>query len=125
MDVALWVLQVLLALAFLAVGVSHAFAYERGIRQPRMGWLQAVGRDNMRIIGILEILGAIGVVAPAATGILPWLTPIAAAMLGLLMVFAAIFHLRRSGEMSNVAVNVVLGVIAFAVAIGRSFIEPL
>ncbi len=56
---------------------------------------------------------------PGATGILPWLTPLAAAMLALLMVFAIAFHARRPGEAQNIMLNVVLGVLSLAVAWGR------
>ena len=55
--------------------------------------MTAVGRDRMRIIGVLEVLGAIGLILPALTGILPWLVPTAAAALAVLMVLAAVFHL--------------------------------
>lgn len=121
----LWIGQIVLALAFLAVGYGHAFDYDRGVARPRMGWMAAVGRDNMRIIGFLEILGAIGLVVPAATGILPWLTPAAAAALAVLMLFAAVLHARRPGEVPNIVINAVLGVIAALVAYGRFVVAPL
>jgi len=57
-DLVLWVLQALLALAFLGAGVNHVVGYERMAAQPRMNWVTAVGRDRMRIIGLLEVLGA-------------------------------------------------------------------
>lgn len=123
-NLVLWILQVLLALAFLGAGVNHVVGYERMESQPRMSWVTAVGRDRLRIIGVLEVLGAIGVVLPAITGVLPWLVPIAAGALALLMGFAAIFHLRRPGEAQNVTVNVALGLLALAVAIGRYVIAP-
>lgn len=121
----LWIGQVLLALAFAAFGIYHAFGYERMRADPRTAWVAAVGRQNMRIIAILEFLGAIGLIVPAATGILPWLTPLAAALLALLMLFAILFHARRSGETPNIAFNAILGVLALAVAYGRFIIEPL
>jgi uncharacterized membrane protein YphA (DoxX/SURF4 family) len=123
-DVVLWVLQVLLALAFLAAGIGHILNYDRMATQPGMAWVTAVGRDRLRIIGVLEVLGAIGVVLPALTGILPWLVPTAAAALAVLMVAAAVFHLRRPGEGRNIAVNSVLGLLALVVAIGRFAIIP-
>ena len=90
-----------------------------------MTWLADVGRDRMRIIGTLELLGAIGLVVPAASGILPWLTPVAASCLAILMVLAAAFHLRRPGEGQNIVLNAILGAIALAVAYGRQVVEPL
>jgi uncharacterized membrane protein YphA (DoxX/SURF4 family) len=124
-NVALWILQALLALAFLGAGAGHILKYDRMATQPRMSWVTSVGRDRLRIIGVLEVLGAIGVVLPAVTGVLPWLVPVAAAFLALLMAIAVVFHARRPGETSNMVFNLVLGVLALCVAIGRSVISPL
>ena len=124
MDLALWIIQVVLALAFLVWGSAHVFRFESLAASPRSSWVGAVGQANLRVIGVLEILGAIGLVLPAATGILPWLTPLAAAMLALLMVFAIAFHARRPGEAQNIVLNVVLGVMSLAVAWGRFVVEP-
>jgi uncharacterized membrane protein YphA (DoxX/SURF4 family) len=124
MDLALWIIQVVLALAFLAFGGVHIFRFDALAAGPRTGWVRAVGKANLRVIGVLEMLGAIGLVLPAATGILPSLTPLAAAMLALLMVFAIAFHARRAGEGQNIALNVVLGVLSLAVAWGRFVVEP-
>jgi DoxX-like family len=123
-EVFLWVLQVLLALVFLGIGYSHALSFDRMAAQPRTIWMLAVGQERMRIIGILEILGAIGLILPALTGILPWLTPLAASALALLMIFAIAFHLRRPGERANIAFNVALGIVALMIAVGRLIIEP-
>ena len=120
----LWVGQVVLALAFLTVGFGHAFSFDATRARPRMDWMSAVGRSNMRAIGLLEILGAIGLIVPAATGILPWLTPVAAALLAVLMVLAAVFHLRRRGEAPNAFFNFVLVVLASLVAYGRFVVAP-
>jgi uncharacterized membrane protein YphA (DoxX/SURF4 family) len=124
LDLALWVIQVVLALAFLAFGGSHVFRFDFLAAGPRSGWVRAVGKANLRAIGVLEILGAIGLVVPAATETLPSLTSIAAAMLALLMVFAIAFHSRRPGEAQNIVLNVVLGVLSLAVAWGRFVVEP-
>lgn len=124
MTFALWFLQSLLAGAFLVVGYGHAFTFDRLAAQPRTAWVTAIGHQQMRAIGILEMLGAIGLILPAATGILPWLTPLAASAFVLLMVFAIVFHARRPGEGPNIVFNVVLLVLALAVAIGRFVVEP-
>ena len=121
----LWVGQGLLALAFLSVGYAHSIGYDRTVTRPRMGWLAAVGRSRMRVIGSLEILGAVGLILPAATGILPWLTPTAAVCIVLLMVFAAVFHARRPGEGLNIVNNAFLGIVAALVAYGRFVVAPI
>ncbi len=121
----LWILQVLLALGILASSYGHTLGFDRAGARPGMGWLNDVGRDRMRIIGVLEILGAIGLVLPAATGILPWLTPLAALALAILMAFAAIYHLRRPDEGRSVVLNMILGALALVIAYGRSVVAPL
>jgi uncharacterized membrane protein len=117
-----WLLQALLALAFAASGFGHATT--RGEPRKGMEWTAAVPRPMLQTIGVLEILGAIGLILPAATGILPILTPIAASAFALLMLCAAIFHVHR-GETSNAIGNLVLGLLAFAVAYGRFVLFPL
>ncbi len=120
----LWAGQFLLALAFLAAGYGHSLGFEASSARPGMGWMSAVGRDRMRIIGGLEILGAIGLILPAATGILPWLTPVAAMALAVVMALAAVLHARRAGEGRNIVVNLILGVIAALIAYGRFVVSP-
>ena len=120
----LWIAQVLLALSFLAAGGGHVFGFEGMAARPGMGWLRAVGPTGMRVIGTLEILGGVGLIVPAAVHVLPWLTPTAAAALAILMVLAAVFHARRPDETRSVATNLVLGVIAAAVAYGRFVVAP-
>ena len=120
----LWIGQILLALAFLGVGYTHTLGFDQASTRPGMTWLAAVGRDRMRIIGILEILGAVGLILPAATGILPWLTPTAASALEVLMVLAIVLHARRPGEGRNIVLNAILGVIAALAAYGRFVVAP-
>ena len=124
MDIVLWVAQALLALGFLAAGYAHAFRFDQFSANPRTAWAADVGRSGMRVIGLLEIAGAIGVVLPALTGILPWLTPVAAAGLTLVMLSAAIFHARRR-EFSGIVTNAVLGAVALFVPWGRFVAAPV
>lgn len=123
MNIVLWVVQILLALAFGMAGIMK-------VTQPidkletRMGWVKSVGPGGVRLIGTLEILGAIGLILPALTGILPWLTPIAASCLALTMIGAMITHGRR-GEYSQIGINVVLLLLTLFVAYGRFVIIPI
>jgi hypothetical protein len=70
------------------------------------------------------MLGAIGLILPALTGILPWLTPLAGAALALVMLLAGFFHAARR-EYSGIAVNLVLLALAAFIAYGRLAIAPL
>jgi uncharacterized membrane protein YphA (DoxX/SURF4 family) len=122
MNIALWVVQVLVGLAFLIAGWTKAFQYQRARQQ--MAWVPHVPRDLTRFIGAAEILGGIGLVVPAATHILPWLTPLAAAGLAVIMVLAIAFHASR-GEWRALPASVSLGLLALVVVAGRVFLQPL
>jgi VIT1/CCC1 family predicted Fe2+/Mn2+ transporter len=82
------------------------------------GWAQDYSQSSIRLIGLAEILGAIGLVLPAVVHIAPILVPLAAVGLVLVMVGAAVVHARRNEPM-NVGVNLVLIALAIFVAWGR------
>jgi uncharacterized membrane protein YphA (DoxX/SURF4 family) len=117
MGIALWVAQVLLAAAFLVSGATKLSQPKEKLAK-NMAWVEDFSQGTVRIIGALEVVGAIGLVLPALTGILPWLTPIAALGLVLTMIGAALTHLRRT-EYGNIAMNAVLLVLAAFVVYGR------
>src|SRR5882757_29369 len=83
----LWGLQGLLALVFLVTGIRKLIRTDAQTRAEP--WVREIPVPVVRVIGVLEILGALGVVLPALTGILLWLTPLAAVGLMCLMVGAA------------------------------------
>ncbi|MCI0393448.1 MAG: DoxX family protein [Chloroflexi bacterium] len=124
MNVVLWIVQVLVGLAFVAAGYTHGFRAEQMRSQQGMQWIAAVPRGLLNFIALSEILGGIGVIVPALTGILPWLTPLAAAGLALIMLLAAGFHLMRR-EYPNIVFNLILLALAAFVAYGRFVIQPL
>ena len=71
-------------------GVMKAFQYERAkARSPVMS------RGLVTFIGGSELLGGLGLLLPALTHILPWLTPLAAVGLAVIMLLATLFHIRR------------------------------
>jgi uncharacterized membrane protein YphA (DoxX/SURF4 family) len=113
---------VLVAAAFLVSGATK-------LSQPKeklvknMAWVEDFSQQTVRLIGAVEVLGAIGIVVPALTGILPWLTPLAALGLVLTMIGAALTHLRRT-EYGSIAMNAVLLVLAAFVVYGRFFVLP-
>jgi len=117
----LWVLQVLTAVAFGGHGLLMLFGFQRMAQ--RVPWVRALPAPFVRLLGLLEVLGAIGVVVPAATGVLPSLTVAAAGGLVAMMLLAMLFHVTRR-EWPNIGLNFVLGALAFVVAYGRLVIEP-
>ena len=96
-NVIAWILQGLLALVFVFHFVLYVISPEALTRSMRAQgrWPPAIPGWFRRFIGIAELLGAIGLVGPAATRILPWLTPVAAACLAFVTVSASVYHARR------------------------------
>ena len=87
-------------------------------------WVGRVPSWSPKAIGVLEVAGAVGLVGPAATGIVPVLTPAAAAGLALTMAGASLLHIRL-GEYSQIVVPLVLLVLCLFVAYGRLRSDPL
>jgi hypothetical protein len=82
-----------------------------------MPWVDDFSQGTVRLIGALELLGAMGVVVPRATGVLPRLAPLAAGGLAMVMVGGFATHLRRR-EYLRSGSNVVLFALAASVALG-------
>lgn len=97
MNIVAWILQVLLALVFAFHFVVYTFAPEVLTRPMRAqgAWPPAIPDGLRRFIGIAELAGALGLILPAVTHILPWLTILAALCLALVTILASIYHLRR------------------------------
>ncbi len=118
MNVVLWIIAGLLAAAFGAAGLMKLTAPKEKLAASGMGWTEDYSAGQVKTIGTLEVLGAIGLILPAALGIAEVLTPLAAVGLALTMVGAAVVHAKR-GERQMIPVNVVLGGLAIFVAVMR------
>lgn len=123
MNTALWIVQILLALVFIGSGLSKLVQpYEKLAAQ--MAYVNDFTPSVMRAIGTVEVLGALGVILPTLTGILPWLSSLAAAGLAINMGGAMATHLRRK-EYPMMIVNLVLIGLAMFVVYGRLAVAPL
>lgn len=118
MNIALWIVASVLALAFLAAGLMKIVQPREKLAASGMGWAGDFSAGAVKAIGVAEVLGALGLVLPALTGVATVLVPIAAIGLAVVMAGAVVVHLKR-GEKQMVPVNVVLGALALFVAIGR------
>lgn len=119
----LWVAQCVAAAAFLAAGGMKLSAPIETL-QAQMPWVEGALGGSVRFIGAVEVLGAIGLTVPAATRVMPKLTPLAAVGLGTVMLLAAVTHLSR-GEAPMVAINGLLGGLAAFIAWGRFRKAPI
>jgi putative oxidoreductase len=120
MNIVLWILQILLALAFLAHGLLFLtpppeIAAQMNATLPR--WFQL-------FLGVAEVLAAVGLTLPGLTRIQPWLVAWAAAGIMFVTVSATVFHLVR-GEFSSAATTFVLLALATYVAYMRHKVLPI
>ncbi|WP_030264948.1 DoxX family protein [Streptomyces sp. NRRL B-24484] len=118
MNTALWIIAILLAAAFVAAGAMKTAQPREKLVAAGMAWAGDWPAGAVKAIGAAEVLGGLGLVLPAALGVAPVLTAWAALGLALTMVGAAAVHARRK-EYPGIAVNLVLLVLAAAVAWGR------
>ena len=78
MNNALWIVAGLLAFVFVMAGFMKVSQPKETLKEKGMGFVDDFSAGQVRLIGILEVLGAVGLILPALTGILPILTPLAA-----------------------------------------------
>lgn len=123
MNIALWVVQGLLALVFLMSGSMKAFTPLATMRK-KMTWANDFPAAFVRFLGVAELLGAIGLIAPAITGIQSWLTVAAAIGFVVVMVSAFVFHTSRR-EFQTIGIPLVLMLLAVFVVLGRGVLAPL
>jgi uncharacterized membrane protein YphA (DoxX/SURF4 family) len=117
MNVALWIIQGILSIMFLMAGGMKLFAYKKYKESTeKSGHGPGISRGLTTFIGICEVAGGLGLILPMATGVAPSLATLAALGLGIIMVLATIYHLRRK-EPAFVPIGLL--VLAALVVVGR------
>ena len=115
MNIALWIAQGFVALVFFVAGTLKMVMPKERLAE-KMHWAATWPPGRIKLLGLAEVAGAIGLVLPAALHIAPVLMPIAAVCLALLMLGAAQTH-RRLHE--SLGPTLVLGLVCVAIAAGR------
>jgi DoxX-like protein len=113
-EIAYWIVAALLAVFYLYAG-GRKVAQSKEQLQPMMGWVDRVPMPLVRAIGVLEVLGAAGLILPPLTGIAPGLAIAAAIGLVLIQIGGIAVHLSR-GEARVIGLNIGLLVAAGAAA---------
>lgn len=122
MNIALWIGAGLLALAFLAAGGGKLITPKGKLFEKGMTYVEDLSAGQIKAIGAVEVLGAVGLIVPAFVDGLEWLVPTAATGLVLVMIGAILTHVRRR---ETFVPALVLGLLAAVVAVGRFWIAPL
>jgi hypothetical protein len=121
MNVALWIVAGVLAVVFLTSSISKLFVPKEklaGTMGSLSQWVEDFSPGALKAIGVVEFLGAVGLILPAVLNIAPVLVPVAACGAVLLFAGAAITRLRR-GERATIAGDLIYLALAAFVASGR------
>ena len=117
MNTILWIAQGLLAAMYLMAGIMKTFQTARAKEQ--MSWAKERSDEFVRFVGISELLGALGLILPLVTGIMPWLTVLAAIGLTLVQLLAIFTEHLPKKEYKVIPVNIILVALAIFIVIGR------
>ncbi|WP_223691925.1 DoxX family protein [Leifsonia poae] len=117
MAIAVWIVSGILAALYLAAGLMKSLRPKAALA-PSLPWVDDYSAASVKAIGIVEVLGAIGLILPWLTGIAAMLTPIAASGFVIVQVLAIVVHMRRH-ENKSLPLNIILLLAALFVAIAR------
>lgn len=117
MNIALWIVQALLVVMYGMAGTMKTFQTAK--TKGQMPWAKNRSDRFVRFVGISELLGALGLVVPLVSGLLPWLTPLAAIGLASIQLLAIFTEHLLKKEYNIIPINVILLALAVFVVIGR------
>ncbi len=124
-QIGFWAAQVLLALFYGFIGFMKVTTAPAVLSTMGVAWAADVPLWLLRFIGVAELAGAVGLILPALTRILPVLTPLAATGLATLQILAIVFHATRGETAMTLPLNIVLLVLALFVMWGRFRKAPI
>lgn len=117
MNIALWVAQILLAALYGMAGIMKTFQTAKAKEQ--LPWAKNRSDGFVRFVGTSELLGALGLVLPLVTGVLPWLAILAAIGLMLIQLLAVFTEHLPKREFNVIPINIVLIAVSVFIVLGR------
>jgi len=122
MNIIIWIIQGLLSIAFLMAGFMKMTMPKEKLKEKIGGWVDEFKASNLKLIGLVEVLAAFGLILPMILNFFPVLTPIAACGLVFTMIGAAQTHWKRK---ESIITNVALILLSLFVIIGRFYLVPV
>ena len=116
MNIALWIVQGIVAVVFLMAGTMKIFQIEKA--RESLKWTEGRSDGYIRFIGIVELLGALGFILPLVTGIMPWLTVLSAIGLAAIQVLALFTEHLPKKEYNYIPINTILFALSAFIAFG-------
>lgn len=117
LNISLWIVQAILALSLIWAATMKLIQPVEQLAN-RWPWVAQVPNELVKFTGVIDLLGALGLILPGLVHIQPKLTYLAAGCIVILMLVASIFHISR-GEGSQIGVNIVFALLALFVVWGR------
>ncbi|WP_402842916.1 DoxX family protein [Microbacterium sp. GXS0129] len=117
MIIALWAVNALLTLAFLGAGVNKLVKSKDALVASGMAWAKGFPPASLKAIGAAEVVGALGLILPLATGVAPILSPTAATCLAVIMLGAIVVHLRHRDALKVTLPSAVLAAFSIVSAV--------
>ena len=127
MNFILWILQLLLSFVFLLGGTMMVMNSKDELKKKagkRMAWVDSMSLGKVRAVGVLELLIGLGLILPHLTGILAWLTPLAAFGYVCTTISAAVLHASRGDGRRAIMTPLVFMLFAAFDAYGRLVLVP-
>jgi DoxX-like family len=123
MNFALWAIQIILAIKLITVSYTHGFRQSQPTMQAAIQKMGKLSQPLLVIIAICTFIGTLGLILPGVLGLSPWITPVMAVILSIMLLFSIFFHVRYR-EKPKIFVSVVLFAFAALVAYGRWALVP-
>jgi len=123
MNIALWIIQILLAFVFIYQGWMMWFLPPQARQGGQMDYIESIPSGLRRFTALAESLAGVGLILPWLTGILSFLTPWVGVGLVLIMIGAVVVHIPRK-EYPNIVYNLILLALAAFVSYGPFVLVP-
>ena len=124
MDMALWIIQIILSIKLITVSYTHGLRQSQPTMQEAIQKLGKFSQPLLNIIAVCTFIGTLGLILPGVLGSSTWLIPVTAMILSTMLLSSIFFHVK-SREKPKIFVSVILFVFAVFVAYGRWNLVPL
>ena len=123
MNIILWIIQIILAIKLITVSYTHGLRQSQPTMQAAIRKQGRFSKPLLYTIAVCTFLGTLGLILPGVLGALTWITPVAAAILSIMLLISILFHLKCR-ENPMIFVSVILFAFAAFVAYGRWAFAP-
>ena len=123
MNIALWIIQIILGIKLITVSYTHGFRQSQPTMQEAIQKMGKVSQPILYVIAACTFIGTMGLILPGVLGLSTWITPVTAALLSSMLLFSIFFH-SRYRETPKIFVSLVLFALAAYVTYGQWALIP-